>query len=133
MIFLSLDTKRGSGLSELENEMNEQDQSAQSRKFKRGPKKWRGLVGLNLVLLGVLGAVSFSPGAGAQSSAGHSRVRGDYSIVGGASISGVSSVIYVVDTANGELIALSWNDSSKSLEGIGYRDLRIDASSDPDR
>ena len=113
--------------------MSEQEQSVQSRQYKLGPKKWRGLVGLNLVLIAVLGVVSFSPGAGAQSNAGHNRVRGDYSIVGGANIGGVSSVIYVVDTANGELIALSWNDSSKSLEGIGYRDLRIDASSDPDR
>ncbi len=97
------------------------------------PGKWRGLVGLNLVLLMVLGAVSFSPGAGAQSSDGTNRVRGDYAIVGGADIGGVSSVIYVVDTANGELIALSWNDSIHSLEGIGYRDLRVDALSDPDR
>jgi hypothetical protein len=114
----------------MEDDMNDRDQS---QCVSPKPRRWGGLVGLNLVLLGVRGAVSFSPWADAQSSNGHSRVRGDYSIVGGANIGGVSSVIYVVDTPNGELIALSWNDSSKSLEGIGYRDLRIDASSDPDR
>ncbi|MGV6815071.1 MAG: hypothetical protein ACWA5W_08700 [Phycisphaerales bacterium] len=103
----------------------------------RGNRKWRGLVGLNAVLLGTLGVLSFSPWAGAQSAGRQgdqvSRVRGDYVVVGGANIGGVASVIYVVDTANGEMIALDWNDSTKSLEGVGYRDLRRDATSDPDR
>jgi hypothetical protein len=96
----------------------------------------RGLVVLNLALLGVLGAVSFSPMADAQSAKsanGATRARGEYSIVGGATIGGVSSVIYVLDTINRELIALNWNDSTKSLEGVGYRDLSVDAKSDPDR
>lgn len=96
-------------------------------------KPTRGLIALNLALLGGLGLVTFAPGAGAQSGNAMSRVRGDYSIVGGASIGGVSSVVYVLDTANRELIALNWNDSTKSLDGVGYRDLSVDATSDPDR
>jgi len=93
----------------------------------------RGLVVLNLVLLAVLGAVMLAPGATAQVSPAGTRVRGEYLLAGGATISGVTSVIYVLDSANHEMIALNWNDSSKSLEGIGYRDLVRDASSDPDR
>jgi len=93
----------------------------------------RGLIVLNLALLGGLGLVSFAPSADAQSGALVSRVPGDYSVVGGATVGGVSSVIYVLDSANRELIALSWNDSIKSLEGIGYRDLSLDSTGDPDR
>lgn len=99
----------------------------------RSARPTRGLIALNLALLGGLGFVSVAPGAGAQSGSPINRVRGEYAIVGGANIGGVSSVIYVIDTANGELIALNWNDSIKSLEGIGYRDLNIDTTSDPDR
>lgn len=97
-------------------------------------KPTRGLVVLNLVLLAGLGVVSLAPSAGAQNNINQStRARGEYSIVGGATIGGVSSVIYVLDTANRELIALNWNDSNKSLEGVGYRDMSRDSSSDPDR
>ena len=106
------------------------DRPDDRRWFLRAP---RGLVVLNLALLGVLGAVSFSPMADAQSANSTTRARGEYSIVGGATIGGVSSVIYVLDTINRELIALNWNDSTKSLEGVGYRDLSLDAKSDPDR
>ncbi len=93
-----------------------------------------GLIALNVALLGGLGLVSLAPFADAQGTPGQiNRARGDYAVVGGATIGGVSGVIYVLDTANRELIALGWNDSTKSLEGIGYRDLSRDASSDPDR
>ena len=94
----------------------------------------RGLVMLNVALLLGLGLVSLSPKAVAQIGTQPSpRVRGEYSVVGGATIGGVSSTIYVLDTANRELVALSWNDSTHSLDGIGYRDLDTDALSDPDR
>ncbi len=96
-------------------------------------KPTRGLIALNLALLGGLGLVTFAPGAVAQLGGPVTRVRGEYSIVGGASIGGVSSVVYVLDTTNRELIALNWNDSTKSLDGVGYRDLSVDATSDPDR
>ncbi len=100
----------------------------------RQPMKAGGLWALNLVLLGVLGVVTLAPGAGAQyGDSQNARPRGEYSVVGGATIGGVSSVVYVIDTANRELVALSWNDSTTTLEGVGYRDLGVDATSDPDR
>lgn len=99
----------------------------------RGRRPRRGLIVLNVALLSALGLVTFAPGAGAQMGTQNARVRGDYSIVGGSTIGGVSSAIYVLDSANRELIALNWNDSTRSLEGVGYRDLSRDSSSDPDR
>jgi hypothetical protein len=92
-----------------------------------------GLVVLNLVLLGGLAMVSFAPNADAQAGTQNTRVRGEYLVVGGATTNGVEGVIYVLDSANREMIVLSWNDSTKSVEGVGYRDLVQDASSDPDR
>lgn len=95
-----------------------------------------GLVVLNLVLLGVLGAVTLAPGAGAQPLRGDTqnpRVRGDYALVGGVSLGDNAATVYVLDSANRELVALRWNDSTKSLEGVGFRDLVRDANSDPDR
>ena len=96
-----------------------------------------GLVALNLALLVGLGLVTFAPGAGAQLGANRNnpegRVRGEYAVVGGSTLGQTASTIYVLDSANREMIALKWNDSIKSLEGVGYRDLVADASSDPDR
>jgi|GEM_PF-1262207 len=109
---------------------NESTHTTQSRTL----KPTRGLIVLNVVLLAGLGLVTVSPNAGAQlSGQANTRVRGDYSVVGGATIGGVSSVLYVLDTANRELVAMSWNDSTHTLEGIGYRDLNADVLSDPDR
>lgn len=118
--------------------MNRQNQACQSQASADAPKSPRrrfprGLVALNAVLLAGLAVVTLEPMAGAQMGTPISRARGEYSVVAGASIGGVSSVIYVLDSANRELIALNWNDSIKSLEGVGYRDLSVDSSSDPDR
>jgi hypothetical protein len=95
-----------------------------------------GLVALNLVLLGTLGVVALVPDAGAQSGRGdfqNMRVRGDYALVGGETLGETASTVYVLDSANRELVALRWNDGTKSLEGVGFRDLVRDANSDPDR
>ena len=112
---------------------NVNDSSATGARTDQARKPVRGLVMLNLALLCGLGAVSLSTSASAQMGSATNRVRGEYTIVGGSTLGSISNMIYVLDSANREMIALSWNDSSKSLEGIGYRDLRIDASSDPDR
>lgn len=95
-----------------------------------------GLVVLNLFLLAALGAVMLAPTVDAKPMRGdvqNPRVRGDYSLVGGETLGDNASTVYVLDSANRELVALRWNDGNKSLEGVGFRDLVRDANSDPDR
>lgn len=92
------------------------------------------LVVLNLVLLGVLALITLAPRAGAQlSDPNPTRARGEYTLVGGETQSGNANAIYVLDTANRELVALRWNASTSTLEGIGYRDLAQDVFAEPDR
>lgn len=92
------------------------------------------LVVLNLVLLSVLALITLSPPADAQlSSPDAPRARGEYTLVGGETQSGNTNAIYVLDTANRELVALRWNASTSTLEGIGYRNLAQDVFAEPDR
>lgn len=92
-----------------------------------------GLVVLNIALLCALGGVTLSTQVGAQPSNQNMRVRGEYTVVGGATIGENANTIYVLDSANREVVSLRWNDSTKALEGIGFRDLVRDVNSDPDR
>ncbi len=70
--------------------------------------------------------------AGAQPSDSR-RVGGQYTCVGGKTIGGYTNVIYVLDSANREMVGLRWNDGTKQLEGIGYRDLVEDITQENDR
>lgn len=86
---------------------------------------YRGLLVLNAVLLAVLAMVVLSPRADAQAARG--RAKGQYAMVGGK-VQGVSeSVIYVVDSANEELVAARWDRSRKVLVPLGHRDIQADA------
>lgn len=91
----------------------------------------RGALVVNAVLLALLAAVSLAPVASAQR--GAARARGEYSMSAGRILGGSASVVYVLDAANQELIALRWNESTKSLDGIGFRDLNQDAQAEPGR
>lgn len=92
------------------------------------------LVVLNLALLGVLALITLAPRAGAQlSDPTAQRARGEYTLVGGQTSSGNSNAIYVLDTANRELVALRWNPNTSALDGIGYRNLAQDVFAEPDR
>ncbi|MHC5113065.1 MAG: hypothetical protein ACYTGP_01395 [Planctomycetota bacterium] len=90
------------------------------------PKRRRagGLIALNAGLLLVLGAVTFAPSADAQN-----RVRGSYLMTAGGANGAISSVLYVVDTTNQEMIAVTYEPSQKNIIGIGYRDLVADRNS----
>ena len=90
----------------------------------RAGRRLRGLLALNAALLVALGAVTFGPSAGAQA-----RARGDYSMVAGRANGAASGVVYIVDTVNQELIALSFDPNAKRVEGIGYRNLAADIGS----
>lgn len=87
----------------------------------------RALVALNAALLLALAGVTLAPGALAQRSSDPAqRGRGEYTMVD-AEIQGVtSSGIFIVDGQNRELVALSWDQSRKVLDILGYRDIDLD-------
>lgn len=83
----------------------------------------RGLIVLNVVLLLLLGAVTFGSQAIAQG-----RQRGDYVMAAGGVNGALSGVVYIVDTQNHQMIAVSYDPTSKSLSGVGARSLVRDAA-----
>lgn len=83
----------------------------------------RGLVVLNLLLLTLLAAVTFGSKADAQV-----RQRGEYTMVGGGANGANAGIVYVVDTVNNQMIALTYDQTNKSLVGVGSRDLGRDAA-----
>jgi len=83
----------------------------------------RGLLVLNLALLTLLAAVTFGSSADAQV-----RQRGEYTMVAGGANGASAGVVYVVDTVNNQLIALTYDPNSKSLVGVGSRNLARDAA-----
>lgn len=84
----------------------------------------RGLLLLNAAMLAVLAVVTFAPNADAQN-----RARGDYTMVSGPVPAMSGSAVYIVDTINQEMMVIAFSQSSKRLEGIGYRNLAQDADS----
>src|SRR5262249_13446409 len=92
------------------------------------------LIGLNLALLLVLGAVSWSNGqtSGTQpgATAPHAgRAGGEYAFVGGKvqGMQGNGHAVYILDAANREVAAIRWDRSRKIFEAIGLRRLADDA------
>ncbi len=81
------------------------------------------LIALNAVLLGVLATVTFAPPASAQV-----RARGAYTMVAGGANNVQSSVVYIIDTVNQEMAAMTYDSASRSVKGLGYRNLAADAS-----
>jgi hypothetical protein len=83
----------------------------------------RGLLLLNAALLAVLAVVTFGSNAGAQAARG----RGEYTMVEGGAAGTDAGVIWIADVANQELVAMTYNSSTKRLDGVGYRNLAADA------
>lgn len=95
----------------------------------------RGLVIINVVLALVLAAVWGSgpggfggSGANAQPGAapGQPRPRGQYLVVSGRLNGMPANAIYLLDTANQEMVALRWERSRNDLIGLGYRSVSDD-------
>lgn len=96
------------------------------------------LVGLNFALLLALGVLTIllnarPGGAAAQPPDTAARTRGEYTIVSGRFQGGTSNAVYVLDAANQELMALSWNRSRDEMEIIGHRKITDDAQFRPGR
>lgn len=82
------------------------------------------LIAINAGMLGTLGTVLYGPTALAQ--IGAARAPGEYAVIGGDMPGSNNNTVFVIDAANREMIALEWNDSTRSLVGIGFRDLATD-------
>ncbi|HWB20811.1 MAG TPA: hypothetical protein VG711_10950 [Phycisphaerales bacterium] len=84
----------------------------------------KGVILLNMGLLVLLAIITFSSThAGAQ----NQRGRGDYVMVAGGARGTESSVVYVVDQVNQEMMALTYDSTNKRLDGMTYRNLANDA------
>jgi len=98
----------------------------------------RGLLALNGALLAVLALVTLGGHLPASAGVGSNaqpvnRARGEYTMVAGEIKFGDSSGIWVVDSANQEMVAIRWNDGRNSFDGIDYRNLAEDQARRPGR
>ena len=83
----------------------------------------RGLIVLNIVLLLVLGTIIFAPQTIAQMGS-----RSTYALIS-SHINGMQTdVVFVLDTTSSEMIAISYNPQTNSIERLGYRRLSSDGS-----
>ncbi len=97
----------------------------------------RGLIILNSGLLAVVaGLWSWSPtsagrdpGAAWAQEAAKARQRGQFLMVSGKLQGSPSNAVYIVDTANQELLAVKWDRAGQRLQGLGWRDMVRDGGS----
>jgi hypothetical protein len=83
-----------------------------------GRSRLPGLIALNAGLLCLLALVTFGAVADAQI-----RPRGKYTMVTGRANGALADVVYIVDTVNQEMIAVTFDPNEKQLNGIGYQNL----------
>ncbi|HYE02288.1 MAG TPA: hypothetical protein VD963_03530 [Phycisphaerales bacterium] len=88
----------------------------------------RGVIGVNVVLLGVLGVVTLAGAQPSRQNDGTQRGRGEYTAVSGRIQGSTANGVYVLDTTNQELLALRWNRNDKRVEVFGFRDLKQDSA-----
>ena len=83
----------------------------------------KGLIALNALLLVAFAAVSFVPESIAQTP------RSGHYIAIPAKVNGVTSgVVYIVDTAQQELVAVTWDHNNNRISTLGYRNIKTDAA-----
>ena len=91
--------------------------------MKRRGNSVGGLIALNIVLLSVLGLVSFAPSGQAE---GAKNAAGDYILVGGSINGATSNAVYILDQRSGALLSFLYDRSKKKLEGIAARSVLND-------
>lgn len=90
------------------------------------------LITINVVLLALLAGLLLWPAAhslwsGSTLLAQPARARGQYLVVSGTMTGPSSHAIYIMDTANMEMVALRWEQSKNDFVGLGYRNIGEDA------
>ena len=81
-----------------------------------------GLIALNLLLLAIFAAVSFVPETIAQT-----PKSGNYISVPAKSNGITSGIVYILDTDNQELAAVTWDHNNNRIATLGYRNIKSDA------
>ena len=81
-----------------------------------------GLIALNLLLLAIFAAVSFVPETIAQT-----PKSGHYISVPAKANSITSGIVYILDTDNQELVAVTWDHNNNRIATLGYRNIKSDA------
>jgi len=82
-----------------------------------------------LALLAVLTIAGMQTPAGAQPAGGGgagTRGRGDYTLISGRFQGGTASAVYVIDGANQEILALTWDRTKNAFEPVGVRSMFSD-------
>lgn len=86
----------------------------------------RRLLLLNAGLLGVLGAMSWM--GEAEAFQARPRADGEYLMTAGELQAGSAPAVYIIDTANQEMVVVKWDERNRRTELLGYRDLNADSS-----
>lgn len=89
------------------------------------------LIALNAVLMAgfISRAVSDNSAIAQNPGAPGARRPGDYLLIPGEVTGGNSSVVYIIDTVNGELSAMVFDDSQRRLEVMPKIDMARDFES----
>jgi hypothetical protein len=92
------------------------------------------LIALNAALLAALAVATFTTSrpADAQTTLAKpgeqaGRLRGEYTMIPGKFQGGTASAIYIIDAANQELVALTWDRSNNRINPLGHRSLLDDS------
>jgi hypothetical protein len=95
------------------------------------------LIGLNIALLMMLGVVTIFSNVEAGAQPGGTpaapRPRGDYTVVSGRYQGGTANAVYILDAANQELLAITWDRSRNEVNVLGHRKLGDDSQIKPGR
>jgi hypothetical protein len=90
-------------------------------------RRLQALIAANLLMALAIAAVPFARRATAQEG-GAVRSVSTYSMAGG-NIGGVDAgVLFIVDETHEEMISVMWNEKSRLIVPIGYRNLNADAA-----
>jgi hypothetical protein len=83
-----------------------------------------GVIALNIVLVAILTVISLVPESEATFTAEQRYIALP------STASGVTTgIVYLMNTAQRELVAISWDHNKNSIVTLGYRNLSSDASS----
>jgi len=98
----------------------------------RAPKQPRSprfaaLLAANLILAGAIVVVPFARSAVGQEG-GAVRSISTYSMAGGNIGGSDAGVLFIVDETHEEMISIMWNEKSRLVVPIGYRNLSVDAA-----